>query len=208
MLCHATSPRNSSTVLQSVSGSDGPGGAAVAAAALRGIPVRTPGGTSEHDGASADDVQHLAWLCAGGLWHSWSQLCDEWQSHFISFLPFLSWDMVEESLSSLILCLNKLVRGEKKKKTRSLSPSIYPYLTVCSLLCSTIWYVEINYIYLNTPTHMIYSSFASQLSSAAPSAPLVPSSSIPASYWTYHGLDQLASLRQVCVSDRKREAQT
>ncbi|ROT73097.1 hypothetical protein C7M84_008468 [Penaeus vannamei] len=42
-----------------------------------------------------------------------------------------------------------------------------------------------------------------QLSSAAPSAPLVPSSSIPASYWTYHGLDQLASLRQVCVSDRK-----
>ncbi|XP_069982962.1 uncharacterized protein [Penaeus vannamei] len=45
-----------------------------------------------------------------------------------------------------------------------------------------------------------------QLSSAAPSAPLVPSSSIPASYWTYHGLDQLASLRQVCVSDRKHDS--
>ncbi|XP_047499010.1 uncharacterized protein LOC125045647 isoform X1 [Penaeus chinensis] len=45
-----------------------------------------------------------------------------------------------------------------------------------------------------------------QSSSAAPAAPSVPSTSIPPTYWTYHGLDQLTNLHQVCVSDRKHDS--
>ncbi|XP_042866291.1 uncharacterized protein LOC122249463 [Penaeus japonicus] len=45
-----------------------------------------------------------------------------------------------------------------------------------------------------------------QSSSAAPPAPYEPPTAIPATYWTLHGLDQLANLHQVCVSDRKHDS--